>query len=351
MSFDSCFLIGDRRVGLGQPAYLIAEIGRNHNGDLGLGKDSIDAAAAAGADCAKFQSFRAKELLIRQLPGVTHVQETGRGKTIYEMTEEVELSRDMHLAFRDHAAARGVAFLSTPEDLGMVALLDALGVPAFKVASLDIVYPELVEAVAATGKPLILSTGMAWLGEVEDALRLVERHGVRQVVLLHCTSNYPPRVEDVNLRAMETLHRAFGVPVGYSDHTFGIHVSVAAAALGACVIERHFTLDKALPGPDHRISLTGAEFAEMARQIRDVEKALGSPVKRPVAAEEEMRRLHRRRLVAARDLPAGHVLGRGDIGVKCSADGLEPRLLPETLGRRLRRAVAMDTALVAELLE
>jgi N-acetylneuraminate synthase/N,N'-diacetyllegionaminate synthase len=343
MAFNKTFSIGSRLVGEGCPAYLIAEIGRNHNADMDLARRMIDAAAQAGADAVKFQSFTARELLIRELPSATHIRETSGGaKSAYESTEEVELRPENHALLRDHALARGVDFFSTPEDHSMVALLDALKVPVFKIASLDVPYLDLVEAVAATGRPVILSTGMCYLGEVEKALGVLERHGVRDVILLHCTSNYPPRYEDVNLAAMRTMARCFGVPVGYSDHTPGIGVSIAAAALGACVIERHFTLDRALPGPDQRLSLVPDDFAAMAREIRCVEAALGSPVKRPVAAEYEMRRLHRRRLVAARPLAAGTVLERADVACKCSEHGLEPELLPQLLGRALAADMAMD---------
>lgn len=346
MSFKPAFDVAGRAIGTGQPAFLIAEIGRNHNGDIELGKRTITAAARAGADAVKFQSLRASELLVRDLPKVSHVAETsGADKTIYQMTEEVEMSRAMHEELQAHARSEGILFFSTPEDPGMVTLLDDIDVPLFKMASLDIVFLDLVEAVAATGRPVILSTGMATLGEIEGALAILRDKGVDRVILLHCTSNYPPRIEDVNLRAMDTLAQAFQVPVGYSDHTMGTHVSLAAVARGACVIERHFTLDRDLPGPDHRISLMPEEFALMAGQIRDIEVALGSPVKGPVAAEAEMRRLHRRRLVANRDLPAGHRLERADIGVKCSADGLEPSELAALIGRPLTTALTADQPL------
>lgn len=343
MPFKQRFKIGDREVGTGLPAYLIAEIGRNHNADMDLARKMIDAAVDAGADAVKFQSFRAEELLIKELPKVSHIAETSsEEKSAYESTEEVELRPENHAPLRDYAVERGAHFFSTPEDHGMVALLDELKVPVFKIASLDIVYLDLVEAVAATGRPVILSTGMSWLGEIEKALNVLEKHGVDKVVVLHCTSNYPPRYEDVNLKAMKTIARAFDVPVGYSDHTPGIGVSIAAAALGACVIERHFTLDRDLPGPDQRLSLTPKDFGAMSKEIRCVEAALGMAVKRPVEAEMEMRRLHRRRLVARRDLPAGTVLAREDVACKCSENGLEPETLPMLLGRTVRSDMRAD---------
>jgi len=350
MTFKDAFQIAGVKVGANAPCYLIAEIGRNHNGDMGLAKQSIDAAVRAGANAVKFQSFRAQSLLIKELGSVSHVAETlGEDKTIYDATKEVELTEEAHFELRDYANAKGITFLSTPEDHDMVALLEKVGIPAFKVASLDIVYLDLLEAIAATGKPIILSTGMAYLSEIETALLVMERLGIEELALLHCTSNYPPRDEDVHLRAMETLRKSFGVPVGYSDHTMGIGVSIAATAMGADIIERHFTLDKDLPGPDHRISLTEAEFAQMEKEIRSVEKAMGSTIKRPCDAEMEMRRLHRRRLVAARNLKIGQTLTRDDIACKCSADGLEPRELTNLLGKRLKAGMAVDQPFTVNL--
>lgn len=352
MGFKNSIEIAGRNIGQEAPCYLIAEIGRNHNGDIGLAKQSIEAAVRAGADAVKFQSFRAEKLLIRNLESVSHVAETlGAEKSIYEATKEVELAEAAHIKLQAHAKSLGATFLSTPEDHDMVELLQKIDIPAFKIASLDIVYLDLVEAIAKTGKPIILSTGMSFLSEIEQALETLRKVGVEEAALLHCTSNYPPRNEDVNLRAMETLKKAFGVPVGYSDHTLGIGVSVAAAALGACIIERHFTLDKTLPGPDHRISLTEPEFAQMANEIRTVEAALGATAKRPCEAEMEMRRLHRRRLVAASTLEAGSILKREDIACKCSAEGLEPSEIQTITGKQLKADMNIDQPFSIDLFE
>ncbi len=348
MHFKSTFPIAGRDVGNGCPAYLIAEIGRNHNGDLDLAKRAIDAAIEAGADAVKFQSFKARNLVRRDLGNVAHVAATGGGKSIFQLTEEAELSESMHRELAKHAKAGKIDFFSTPEDLGMVDLLAELDIPVVKIASLDIRYLDLIAAIAKLKKPVILSTGMSYLGEIETALGVLADHGIEQVAVLHCVSNYPPRDEDINLRAMETLKRAFQVPVGFSDHSMHTATSVAAAALGATVIERHFTLDRDLPGTDHRISLEPAEFKRMAEDIRRVEKALGSPVKEPCASEREMRRLHRRRLVAARAIPAGKALDRDDIACKCSEHGFEPDLLPSILGKTARLAMTEDTPLTVE---
>ncbi len=345
MSFNPQFDIAGRPVGRDCPTYLIAEIGRNHNGDPGLAKEMIDAAVDAGADAVKFQSFKADNLVRKDLKGVVHVNETGEGKTLYELTLDAELKPEWHADLMAHATARGVHFFSTPEDLEMVDLLGGLNVPVYKVASLDIRYKDLIGAIADQKKPVIISTGMAYLSEVEAALQTLSSHGVTDVVVLQCTSNYPPRDEDVNLRAMNTLARAFDVPVGFSDHTMGIGASIASVALGACVIERHFTMDREMPGTDHRISLNPAEFAQMVKEVRSVEKALGSTAKAPCEAEMGMRAVVRRRLVAARSISAGQVIEKADIAVKCSEDGYEAEMVENVVGLKAKMDLVEDNPL------
>jgi sialic acid synthase SpsE len=351
MRFKPQFQIAGRPVGRGCLTYLIAEIGRNHNGDPGLAKEMIDAAVGAGADAVKFQSFKADNLVRKDLTGVVHVDETGKGKSLYELTLEAELKPEWHADLKAYAESKGVHFFSTPEDLEMVALLGGLDIPVYKIASLDIRYRDLIGAIADQKKPVIISTGMSYLSEVEAALDVLTAHGVSEVVVLQCTSNYPPRDEDVNLRAMETLARAFDVPVGFSDHTMGIGASIASVALGACVIERHFTMDRGMPGTDHRISLNPAEFALMAKEIRSVEKAMGSTVKAPCENEMAMRRVVRRRLVAARPLTAGQVLEKADIAVKCSEEGYEAEMVESLIGRRARMDLAVDRPLTGATVE
>lgn len=351
MPFNAEFTVEGKTIGPGHPVYLVAEIGRNHNGNRELAKKTIDAAVKSGADAVKIQSLQAKCLLRKDLTSVSHVAETGGGKSIYELTRDVELSEETHRELSEYAKSKGITFFSTPEDHEMVALLNRIGVPLFKIASLDIVYLDLIDAIAASGKPVILSTGMAYLGEIEQAMRLLEQRGVKDVALLQCTSNYPPRDEDLNLNVITTLRQAFGVPVGFSDHSFSIGASIASVALGACIIERHFTLDKDLPGVDHRISLTPGQFQQMAQEVRTVEKGLGSQIKKPVPNEEEMRRLHRRRLVAARSVPAGKVIEREDIACKCSEDGLEPENISFLVGRKAKAAFGEDDPFTFENVE
>jgi len=344
MAFNKTFTIENKTVGLGCPVYFVAEIGRNHNADIELAKTMIDKAGESGADSVKFQSFRASELLIKELPKVSHIKETSdEHKTAFELTEAVELKFDDHVVLKEYAEEKKLTFFSTPEDHNMVNLLSKLKIPVFKIASLDIVYLDLVESIAETKCPIILSTGMSYLGEIEKALLILEKKGVNNVILLHCTSNYPPEYEDINLNVIPTLKRCFDLPIGYSDHSLGIGVSIAAVALGACLIERHFTIDKSLPGPDQRLSLVADEFKKMVDEIRNVEKALGSHVKRPVSSEMVMRKLHRRRLVAAKDLKQGDSLTRDDIACKCSEYGLEPEFLSFLIGRNLKQAIKKDS--------
>jgi len=350
MIFNKKFAIENKMIGLGCPVYFVAEIGRNHNADIELAKSMIDKAGESGADAVKFQSFRASELLIKELPKVSHIKDTSdEQKTAFESTEAVELNLTDHVIIKKYAEEKNLTFFSTPEDHNMVKLLKELKIPVYKIASLDIVYLDLIEAIAEANRPIFLSTGMSYLGEIEKALLLLEKKGINNVILLHCTSNYPPKYEDIHLNAIKTLKRCFDIPVGYSDHSLGIGVSIAAVSLGACLIERHFTIDKQLPGPDQCLSLISDEYSQMVKEIRNVEKALGSSVKKPVSSEMEMRRLHRRRLVAAEDIKQGTQLKRDDIACKCSEYGLDPEYLSFLIGRNLKKSIKKDSPFLFSL--
>jgi sialic acid synthase SpsE len=267
------------------------------------------------------------------------------------MIRKLELSDASFRELQAYCNERGILFLATPFDVSSADLLDAMEVPLFKISSGEITNLPFLEYVAAKGRPIILSTGMCYIGEVDEAVRFLQRSGCEQLILLHCTSNYPTRPEDVNLRAMQTLGTAFGLPVGFSDHTPGIAVAPAAVALGACVIEKHFTLDRELPGPDHKASLEPGELVALVRGIRAVEAALGESVKRRVGAEDQVAQIARRSLVAGRDLAAGTVLTREMIAIKRPGTGLQPALLPHVLGRTLRVDVAYDQLLDLSFLE
>lgn len=324
---------------------VIAEAGVNHNGDRGLALKLVDAAADAGADLVKFQAFSAETLSSAAAPAAAYQSErTGQADQL-AMLIGLELSRADFEAVADRCRSRGIAFLCTPFDLDMLDFLIALGMPAIKVASGELTNGPALERIGAKAMPVYLSTGMATLDEVRQALDAVRRAGATEVTVLHCTSLYPAPLETLNLRALASLQSELGVPVGYSDHSEGIHAAVAAVALGATVLEKHLTLDRSLPGPDHAASLEPDEMAEMIRAVRDVAAALGDGVKRPVPAEAEIARVARRSWHASRALPAGHRLAEGD------AVPLRPEIGVSTNRPIVGRALARDVAAGAAILE
>ena len=344
--------IQNRGVGDGEPPFIIAEAGVNHNGRNELALDLVDIASKAGADAVKFQTFRTEELLIPSTEKAGYQKEaTGSAETQYQMLKNLELPLEEFRDIAEYAESRGLIFLSTPTDTASVDLLNRLGVPAIKVASGDLGNEGLLTHIAGTGKPVILSTGMATLGEIEEALGWLRQGGACEVILLQCTSLYPTRADQVNLRAMETLRGAFQVPVGLSDHTTGISVPCAAAALGASVIEKHFTADKSLPGPDHRISLDPKELAAMVAAVHEVHAALGDGRKHPLAEELPNRKLVRRSLVAAEDISQGTILTGDQVAVKRPGTGIPPKFLGKVVGMRSKRRIPRDTILRWDFLE
>lgn len=333
--------IAGRLVGPGAPCFLVAEAGVNHNGDVELARRLVDAAAAAGADAIKFQTFRAEGVASADAPKAGYqLETTDGGESQLEMLRRLELGRDAFAELKERAEQRGLAFLSTPFDAASVDLLDGLGVAAFKVASPDLTNLPLLEEVARRGRPVILSTGLADLNEVVAAVDAARAAGAGELVVLHCVSDYPAPSEDANLRAMATMAERLGVPVGYSDHTEGSEVALAAVALGACMIEKHLTLDRSLPGPDHRASLEPDELAALFGASRRVEAALGDGVKEPTVAERLNAGAVRRSLAAAGDLPAGVELTREMLTALRPGNGIPPGRIDEVVGRRLRRGLA-----------
>jgi sialic acid synthase SpsE len=345
------FELGGRQVGEGRPTYVIAEAGANHNRDLGIARELIDVAAEAGADAVKFQTYSGEGLYSTKAPGFEYLAPVSE-ESPAELLERISLPREWQEELRDHAVARGIAFFSSPFDEAAVRELDALDVPAMKIASFEIVDPGLIAAAARTGRPLLISTGMATLGEVEDALGDAVAAGARAVGLMQCTSVYPAPAERANLRAMATMRTAFGVPVGLSDHTTGIAVPIAAAALGAAFVEKHFTLDRTMEGPDHPFALEPGELAAMVAGIREAQAALGDGRKSGPGPEEsqEMYRLARRSLVVVGDHPVGTVLSEEMLTSKRPGFGVAPRDLEKVVGRPLRVAVEHDEVLTWEML-
>lgn len=345
--------------------YVIAEAGVNHNGDLDLARALVDRAAEAGADAVKFQTFEAKKLATRQAPKAGYQRvTTGAAESQLEMLQKLELPRAWHKELQERALSRGIQFLSTAFDSGSLDFLEKLDMPFYKVPSGELTNGPLLWQFARQRRPLVISTGMATMSEVEQALAVIAhafnadiepvdestiwrgwsqpewRASLRdRVTLLHCTSQYPTPMSEVNLKAMDTL-AAFGLPVGYSDHTEGILIPVAAVARGAKLIEKHFTLDRALPGPDHRASLEPGELAQMVHQIRELQLAMGDGTKCPQPSEWNTRQAARQQVIAARAIVAGSVLVRDDLTTARSGSGVPAMSLWSLVGKTARYDVA-----------
>ena len=344
--------IGDHAIGEGQPCFIIAEAGVNHNGDLELGFKLVDLALNAGADAIKFQTFRPEALVSRDAPKADYqLESTAPEDSQLTMLQRLALTEDEYRQLKAYSDEQGIMFISTPFDRGSVDLLDNLSVPAFKVGSGELTNLLLLKHIASKGKPIIFSTGMGSIGEVETAIQTFREQGNDQLIALHCVSNYPSDPADSNLRAMATMHAAFNIPIGYSDHTMGIAVPIAAVTLGACVIEKHLTLDKALSGPDHRASLEPDEFEHMVTGIREARSALGHGRKEPAESERSIMSIARRSLVAARDLPSGTVLAESDLAVKRPGTGLPPGFLPHLVGRTVRIPISADSMITLDQLQ
>jgi len=344
--------IAGKQVGAGRPCFIIAEAGVNHNGDIALAKELIDVAIAAKADAVKFQTFRVENVMTAAAPKAEYqVQNTGGGESQLDMIRPLELPPEAFFELQAYCVARDIIFISTPFDHGSVDVLADLDVPAFKVGSGELTNWPLLEHIASKGKPVILSTGMAVLSEVDEALRVVQAAGADEVIILHCVSNYPASASEVNLRAMDTMSRAFPVNIGYSDHTVGIEIPLAAIALGATVIEKHFTLDKSMAGPDHAASLDPIELKAMVSGIRAVESALGDGIKRPQPSEASTAEVARRSLIAGSDIATGAVLTRGMIDILRPGTGIPPSAVPYVLGRRFRQDVPVGTVLSLDMFD
>jgi N-acetylneuraminate synthase/N,N'-diacetyllegionaminate synthase len=337
--------LGSHLIGGGAPCLVIAEIGSNHDGDLDQARRLIDAAARAGAQAVKFQSFRAERLVNPRWPSASGGWAPFEG---FERLRSLELPLDWLVPLREHAAAQGLVFLSTPFDEEMADALASAGVAGFKIASGDVTHDPLLRHVAALGRPVLLSTGLATLEEVQHAvaeITAVLPGGPRALVLLHCVSMYPPRWHEVNVRAITTLAEAFHLPVGFSDHTPGHALVLAAVTLGAAVVEKHLTLDRSLPGPDHGFALDPSEFGAMVTDVRRIEAGLGDGRKVPADGEIAERRWARRSVYAATAIEAGTVLEAIHMKIVRPATGLEPGCAPALVGRRALRPIAADQPL------
>ncbi len=316
---------------------IIAEAGVNHNGEIVLAKKMIDVAADAGADFVKFQTFKAEKLVSKNAAKADYQKKTtGEKESQLEMIKKLELDVASHKELMEYARLKGITFLSTPFDLESIDLLYELGVPLFKIGSGEITNYPYLKKMASKKLPVILSTGMSNLCDVENALRVLTENGLekKQITLLHANTEYPTPMEDVNLRAMLTLKEAFKVNVGYSDHSLGIEVPVAAVAVGAAIIEKHFTLDKNMSGPDHKASLEPGELKAMVKAIRNIEKALGNGIKQPSNSEKKNMPVARKSIVASRDIEIGELFTEENITTKRPGTGISPMRWNEIIGRK-----------------
>lgn len=322
--------------------YIIAEAGVNHNGSFELACKLVDAAKTAGADCIKFQTFKSKNLVSHNAQKADYQKNTtGEGSQV-DMLKKLELSYDEFLLLKDYCDKVGICFLSTPFDFESIHFLDAIDMPFWKIPSGEVTnYPYLVE-LAKTRKPVVMSTGMCGMDEIEAAINVLRDNGTKEIKLLHCNTEYPTPYEDVNLKAMQTIKDAFGYDVGYSDHTKGIEVPVAAVARGATVIEKHFTLDRDMEGPDHKASLEPDELAAMVSSIRHIEKAIGTGEKTPSPSEKKNITVARKSIVAAKNIKLGEILTEDNITAKRPGTGISPMKWNEVIGTKAIRDFEED---------
>ncbi|HRS53442.1 MAG TPA: N-acetylneuraminate synthase [Bacteroidales bacterium] len=335
---------------------IIAEAGVNHNGKIDIAFALIDAAASAGADYVKFQTFKTEELTSRNANLADYqkanIQQTKNITTQYEMLKKLELSANHYKLLIQHCKSKKIGFLSSPFDISSIELLKNLGLKIIKIPSGEITNYPYLKKIGELKFEIIMSTGMATLKEIEDACQVLINSGTpkEMITLLHCNTAYPSPFEDVNLKAMITIKNKLKIKIGYSDHTTGIEVPIAAVALGAKVIEKHITLNKSMNGPDHKASLTPKEFKNMVQAIRNIEKALGSPEKKPTPSEIKNIHIVRKSIHFANNLPSGHIITENDLIMKRPGNGISPMLLQQVIGKKLKCAVKADTMLSWELL-
>jgi len=347
---DNHFMIGQRRVGIDQPVYIVAEISANHNQDFQQAVRMIQTAKDAGADAVKLQTYTPDTITIDCDNEYFQIKGTiWEGRRLYDLYGEAYMPWEWQPELKRLADQLDMALFSTPFDETAVDFLEKMDIPAFKIASCELIDLPLVRRVARTGKPVILSTGMATLSEIDDAVRMVRETGNNQIALLKCTSSYPATPEEMNLRTIPHLSQAFGLPVGLSDHTLGIPIAIAAVTLGACIVEKHFTLSRSISGPDSAFSLEPHEFKAMVDSIRMVEKAFGAVSYKPTD-HEAMSRVFRRSLFVIKDMTAGEVITHENVRSIRPGHGLHPRYIETVYGRRAKRAINRGTPLSWDLL-
>ena len=349
MDADTAFRVGNREIGAGKPCFIIAEAGVNHNGELEKAFRLVDKSIEVGADAVKFQTFDPKKIASR-FGGLAEYQKGAGVKYArqVDMLENLKLTHKEFEQLAKYCREKGQTFASTPFESSSLRFLLALGIPFVKVSSSDLTNHPYLSEIAKAGKPVILSTGMGNMGEIAEAVGTLKESGCTKLLLMHCTSQYPAPPETLNVSAIRALREMFRLPVGFSDHSAGHEADVLALAYGACAIEKHFTLDNVLPGPDHKASLNPADFAAMVKAVRKAEKMIGNGERVPTEGEKEMMTFSRKSIVAARSLPVGHTLQEKDLAIKRPGNGLPPKFIKAVLGKRLKRAVARDQLLKLE---
>ncbi len=344
--------IDNKTINKTSPVFIIAEAGVNHNGNLEMAKDLIKKAAACGADCIKFQTFKAERVVTINAPKAKYqMSTTDKTESQLDMLKKIELRPEDHAELKEITEGLDMVFLSTPYNFEDIDILENIGVSAYKVASGQIVELPFLRKIAAKGKPVLLSTGMATLDEIDEALATILETGNEKVILLQCTTNYPSKIEDANLRVIPAFQSEFNALTGYSDHTVGEEAAISAVALGARVIEKHFTLDKKLQGPDHSSSMMPDEFNTFVRKLRRVETALGSAIKTPTEIEKENAVGMRRSIVASRNIKKGATINEESITFKRPANGLSPRFYDTITGKKAARDIVIDELIQKDMIK
>ena len=326
--------------------FIIAEAGVNHNGNIEIARKLVDAAVEAGADAVKFQTFTAESIATKKAQKAEYqTVNTGTSESQFDMLKNLELTYENHLELQKYCQDKGIVFFSTPFSIESVDLLEMFDVPLYKISSGDITNMVLLKYVATKGKPIILSTGMASLGEIEEAIGWILEAGNDRIVLMHCTTNYPARYDEVNLSAIHTIRQSFKLPVGYSDHTLGIEVPIAAVSMGASIIEKHFTLNRNMEGPDHKAALEPDELKKMVSSIRNIEVAMGDGIKRCMPSEEKVKKLVRKSIVANCDIRKGEIITEKMLTAKRLENGIEVKNMPFFIGKVAERDIIADELL------
>ncbi|MGH4120722.1 N-acetylneuraminate synthase [Clostridium sp.] len=346
------FKIGNSVIGDGNPSFIIAEAGVNHNGDINIAKQLIDKAVLAKVDAIKFQTFNTEKLVTGYAQMANYQKDNiGSEDSQFNMLKKLELTHENFIELKQYCTHKGIMFLSTPFDFESADFLASIDMEAYKISSGDLTNIPFLRHIAKFNKPIILSSGMATLSDIEDAVNAINLLGNKQVAVLHCTSNYPAKLENVNLNAMNTIKNAFKVVSGYSDHTQGITIAIAAVSMGANIIEKHFTIDKTMEGPDHKASLCPKGLSEMVHVIRDVEMALGTGIKRYNSSEVDTMKAARKSIVVARDIKKGENINITDLDYKRPGTGLSPKFYIDIVGKKSNRDIKMDQQITLNMVE